>query len=375
LRDTALAIQNERNKRIFDSQLKDIFHYQNNLLLMLKGEEPLLVNQQVLDFFGDKNFDQFMQQHGGIEKLLLEHKGFLYSTAETRWYTQAIKNPGKLFHTKMFNHAGEVRHLIMKLRLIPDKEGYTILSFDDITDLNLLMIFDSKSAKNDQLLQERSVVVKLLKVIQDNSAEVKLYNFYRGLTIINTAVLIKIDDNEMTLKTTYSQLKAIKLANNITVTSELFPSSILCKSVKSIDFDAQTVTFSDVKFIDSSADQRQFIRLEPNEKRHSVTFFYREIKFYGKARIVDISICSIKIEIDALPAGLCVGETIKVALVLDTDKQPLNFSVSGNIYRIDSFTKNYYLITLFDLSSTNKDKLTDYLATRQLELIREFKAL
>jgi YesN/AraC family two-component response regulator len=49
------AIQKERNKRIFDNQLKDIFNYQNNLLVMLKEEEPLLVNQQVLDFFGDKN--------------------------------------------------------------------------------------------------------------------------------------------------------------------------------------------------------------------------------------------------------------------------------------------------------------------------------
>lgn len=371
----AVAINSERNKRIFENQLKDIFNYQNNLLIMLKDGEPAIVNQQFLDFFGVTSLHQFIQKYEGLDKLLLEHQGFLYSTQEREWFKEATASPGKLFHTKILNHGGTVRHLIMKLKKIPEKEGYTILSFDDITDLNLLMIYDSKAAKNDKMLQERSGVIKLLKVIRDNSAEVKLHNFYRGLTVVNSAVFVKIEENDMTLKTTYSQLKSIKISKNITITSELFPYSILCKSVKAIDFDEQTVTFSDVQFVEKSADQRAFIRLEPEEKRHSVTLFYREIKFFGTARIIDISICSVKIEIDALPAGLSISETVKLAMVFDTNKQPLNFSISGTVYRIDNFTRNYHVVILFELTSTNSEKLTNYLAIRQLELIREFKAL
>lgn len=375
LRDASLAIHTEQNKRIFENQLKDIFNYQNNLLIMLRGREPVLVNQQFLNFFGVKSLDKFMENQAEFDQLLLEHKGFLYSTPESLWFDQAVANPGKLFHTKVLNHTKKACHLIMKLRTIPDKEGYTILSFDDITDLNLMMIFDNKAAQNDQKLQDCTAVLKLMNVIKENSSEVKLHNFYRGLTIVNSAVLIKNDDQEITLKTTHSQLKAIKLAKNITITSELFPFSVLCKTANAIDFDLQTVSFSDMQFVQESADQRANIRLEPDEKRHSVTLFQREIKFLGNVRIVDISICSVKIEIDALPAGLAVGEIAKIAIVLETDKQPINLSISGTVYRIDSFSKSFHVVLLFELTSLNEDKLLGYLANRQMELIREFKAI
>lgn len=375
LRDAALSIHDEQNKRIFENQLKDIFNYQNNLLIMLKDGDPILVNHQFLNFFGLKSLDQFMKNNEEFNGLLLEHKGFLYSTSEAFWFDQAVANPGKLFHTKVLNHAKKACHLIMKLRTIPDKEGYTILSFDDITDLNLMMIFDNKAAQNDQKLQDNTAVLKLMNVIKENSSEVKLHNFYRGLTIVNNGVLIQSNNNEIVVKTTYSQLKAIKLDKNITITSELFPFSVLCKSANALDFDTQTVAFTDMQFVQESADQRANIRLEPNEERHSVTLFQNDIKFFGKTRIVDISICSVKIEFDALPAGLAVGETAKIAIVFDTDKQPLNLSISGTVYRIDSFAKWFHIVLLFELTPANQDKLLGYLANRQIELIREFKAL
>ncbi len=375
LHGAVLSIHNERHKRLFEKQLTDIFNYQNNLLMMLKDGAPMLVNRQFLDFFGVKSLDEFMQQHGGIKELLLEHQGFLYSTPESEWFEKAFENPGKLFHTKVLNHFGEARHLIMKLRSIPEKEGFTILSFDDISDLNLMMIFDGNAAKNDQKSKDCTAVMKLMNVIKENGSEVKLHNFYRGLTIVNSAVLLKMEEKEIVLKTAYSQLKAIKMAKNITVTSELFPYSVLCKVANLIDFDQQTVTFSDMQFIHESADHRVNIRLELDEERHSATLFRNDIKFLGKTRIVDISICSVKIELDAMPAGFTVGEMVKLAMVLESDKQPLSLSISGSVYRIDSFSKSFHVVFLFELSSVYHDKLLDYIAKRQLELIREFKAL
>ncbi|MDD5277979.1 MAG: response regulator [Methylovulum sp.] len=375
LHQAVLSIHHERNKRIFERQLNDIFNYQNNLLMMFDKDTPVLVNRQFLDFFGFKSLEEFMQQHSELDTLLQEHQGFLYSTSESGWFEKALENPGKLFHTKVLNHSNEARHLIMKLRKIPDKEGFVILSLDDITDLNLMMIFDGNAAKNDQKLHDTSAVLKLMNVIKENASEVKLHNFYRGLTIVNSAVLIKMDDKNVVLKTAHSQLKAIKLAKNITITSELFPFSVLCKTVNTIDFDQQTITFSDMQFVQESADQRVNIRLEPEEERHSVTLFRNEIKFFGKARIVDISICSVKIEIDALPAGLSVGENAKIAMVLETDLQPLSLSIIGTVYRIDSFSKSFHVVFLFELTAPNSDKLLGYIANRQMELIREFKAL
>jgi len=375
LHQAVLSIHNERNKRIFERQLNDIFNYQNNLLMMFEKGTPILVNRQFLDFFGVKNLEEFIQQHNELDTLLQEHQGFLYSTSESGWFEKALENPGKLFHTKVANHSNEARHLIMKLRTIPDKEGFIILSFDDISDLNLMMIFDGNAAKNDKKLHDTSAVLKLMNVIKENASEVKLHNFYRGLTIVNSAVLIQMDEKNVVLKTAHSQLKAIKLAKNITITSELFPFSVLCKVANSIDFDQQTVTFSDMQFVQESADQRVHIRLEPDEERHSVTLFRNEIKFFGKTRIIDISICSVKIEIDALPAGLTVGESAKIAVVLETDLQPVSLSIIGTVYRIDSFSKSFHVVLLFELTAPNSDKLLGYIANRQMELIREFKAL
>lgn len=375
LHKAVLSIHKERHKRIFEKQLNDIFNYQNNLLMMLNKGEPILVNRQFLDFFGAASLENFMQQREGIKNLLLEHQGFLYPTPESGWFEKALENPGKLFHTKVLNHSGQARHLIMKLKTIPEQEGFSILSFDDISDLNLMMIFDGNAAKNDQKVHDNTAVMKLMNVIKENASEVKLHNFYRGLTIINSAVLIKMDDKQVVLKTAHSQLKAIKLAKNITITSELFPYSVLCKGTNMIDFDQQTVTFSDMQFVHESADQRLKTRLEPDEERHSVTLFRNEIKFFGKTRIVDISICSIKLEIDALPAGLCVGENARIIIVLETDTQPINLSISGTVYRIDSFAKSFHVVFLFELIPPHSDKLLGYIANRQMELIREFKVL
>lgn len=375
LHAAVLEISHERHKRIFEKQMNDIFNYQNNLLVMLDQEKPILVNQQFLDFFDVKNLDEFMQLQGGLTKLLLKHQGFLYPTSESGWFETALQNPGKLFHTKILNRDGEARHLIMKLRKIPDKEGFVILSFDDISDLNLMMIFDENTAKSDQKSKDCTAVVKLMNVIKENSSEVKLHNFYRGLTIVNSAVLLKTEENKIVLKTAYSQLKAIKMAKSITISSELFPYSVLCKVANTINFDEQTVSFSDMQFIHESADHRVNIRLELDEERHSVTLFRNDIKYLGRTRIVDISICSVKVELDAMPAGFEVDEIVRISIVLETDKQPLSLSIKGRVYRIDTFSKSFHIVFLFELSSVYHDKLLDYIAKRQLELIREFRAL
>lgn len=375
LHEAVVSIHKERNKRIFENQLEDIFHYQNNLILMLQHNEPIVVNRQFLDFFGVQNLTEFIDTHPDIKTLLLEHTGFLFTTEESTWIEKAFENPGKLFHTKILNHDQHARHLIMKLKPVPKKEGYSILSFDDITDLNLMMIFDGNAAKNDQKSHDSSVVKKLMNVVKENGSEVKLHNFYRGLTVVNTAVLISMDEKKIVLKTSHSQLKAIKITKMILITSEIFPATVLCNTVGAIDFDQQTVTFSDMKFIQESANQRANIRLEPDAERHSVTLFQNEIKFLGNIRIVDISICSVKIEIDALPAGLKVGETAKIVIVLETEKQPLNLNIAGKIHRIDTLSRSFHVVLLFELSSNFSDKLLDYLVQRQMELIREFKAL
>jgi hypothetical protein len=87
------------------------------------------------------------------------HKEFLYTTDSQTWYEHAVENIGTLFHTKIQNHEGQKRHLILKVRDVPEKQGHFILSFDDVTELNLMSLFDSESAKNDNLAQDKASIL------------------------------------------------------------------------------------------------------------------------------------------------------------------------------------------------------------------------
>lgn len=101
LHDAVLSIQKEENSRIFLNQLQNIFNYQNNIVVMVQKNEFVLINKRFNEFFGIESIEEFHEKYSNIDKLLLEHKEFLHSTSSSKWLDTAIKNPGKLYHTKM----------------------------------------------------------------------------------------------------------------------------------------------------------------------------------------------------------------------------------------------------------------------------------
>ena len=374
LYETQAALKADEHYNLFQNQLQDVFNYQNHLVMMLENDKPVLVNQRFLEFFGIDNLPEFLTRHPSLDPLLLEHNGFLYSTEEEgEWYGRAKKETGKLFHTKITNHQEEHRHLILKLQHIPHKQQYTILSLDDITELNLLMLYDSKTTMEDKRKEAKKTIVKMMQIVKDNHAEVKLHIHYKGLTITNPAVITDAEE-DVVLKTTFTELKAAHLVRRIVISSEIFPNDIICESPKHVDFDQQTLTLSKMYFTDRSPTEREFIRLEP-ESGHSVTLFYKELKVFSETRIVDLSERSVKIRIYALPAGLKVGDDARVSMVLAGTRGPLSINTPATILRIDEFQREFHIVLIFSLSDAFHTQLRNYLADRQMALIREFKAL
>lgn len=373
-----LAIQEEENRRLFLSQIQTIFNYQNNMVVMMHKEKFILSNQRFLEFFEVDDLKNFAKKYNdfdtNLDGLLLEHKDFLYTTPLSNWQDVVVANPGKLFHTKIKNPEGEMRHLILKSREVPEKEGRCVLSFDDVTELNLMAIFDTETTNNDLIVQDKKAILSFMKIIQDNSAEVKIHNFYKGLTIVNPAVISNITENEVTFKTAYQQLKIASLTRYMTISSEIFPKRVVSTSVKSIDLDNQSIVISEMKFTTRSSVNREFIRLEP-EKEHRCTLFYKDIKFSGTVKIVDLSEVSVKLEINALPPGMQVGETVKVSMNLTRLSKVISIITDATIFRIDEHSRNFDIVTLFELDIKNKHAIKEYLASRQMELIREFKKM
>jgi len=378
LYDALLVTRKEEDNALLQLQLQDIFNYQNNIIVMIKNKVPILVNHRFLDFFKVESIEDYLEnnlcKNHCFDSLLLEHSDFLYSTQERTWLDEACANPGKLFHAKIMNHEGENRHLILKTRKIPNKDDYYVLSFDDVTELNLMGLFDKDAAVRDIVEQDKTSIIKMIKIIQDNSAEIKVHNFYRGLTITNSAVVIKNDDEGMTIKTTYSQLKIMQLVKNTVMTSEIFPKPVAIKAIDKVDFDQQTISFSKMQFLARSAAERKYIRLEP-EDNHKVSLFFKDKKFTAECTIVDISIVSAKISVSALPPGIEKDIELQLSIILPTEAIPLVINTSSTLYRIDKLAKSYDLVVLFELHNKTLENLITYMSKRQMALIREFKSL
>lgn len=371
--DTVLAIHKEENHRIFLNQMQNIFNYQNSMVVMMFEGEFILPNKRFLEFFDVESIAYFKEEYN-LDNLLLSHQEFLYSTDSLSWYETAVENPGVLFHTKIKNYEGELRHLILKLRDVPEKEGHSILSFDDVTELNLMSLYDNESAKNDTLVKDKKAVISLMHIVKDNAAEVKIHNFYKGLTIINPGVITDITDDSITLKTVNSQLKIVQLTKFTTISSSIFPQSVVCKSISKVDNDKQTIIIDDMHFSPRTATDRKYTRLEAGVGQ-ACSLFYKQIKFTTETTIIDISEVSAKIEISALPAGMAIGEQLRLSINLKIHNKPTSLTTEGTVYRIDENKRSYYLVLMFEFEPHEQELIKDYIINRQMELIREFKKL
>jgi len=371
------AIEEDENRQLLDNQLQSIVNYQTNLVAMINKKDIILSNQCFLDFFGVDDLESFYNIHNDIDSLLLEHKEFLYTTvtpSRKSWVDEVALHPGKLFHTKMKNAQGEMRHLILKARKVPDKEECLVLSFNDVTELNLMKLFDKNATTNDELIHDKKTIMSFIKIVKENCAELKIHNFYKGLTIVNKAVVVDLTEDAVTLKTANSQLRIVSLTKFMTISSEIFPKSIVCKSIKKIDFDEQKLVIEDMAFTSRSAVDRKYIRLEP-EANHTCALFHNDIKITAKMKIADVSEVSAKVEIDNLPPGMHLDTTVKLVMQFTLHAKQFSIVTQARIYRIDENKSSFFVVVLFELQPKEHLEIKEYLVNRQMALIREFKKM
>ncbi|MEA3369993.1 MAG: response regulator [Campylobacterota bacterium] len=365
-------IKHEKNTQIFYTNMQNVFNYQSSMVMMLNRGRPLLANQIFLDFFGVDSLEEFTESYGDLSRHFMEHSGFLYDSDEERAINKLQLNDKKLFHIKMKNQKGEIKHLIVKYQIIPEKSGYGILSFDDVTELKLLKLFDSKQSQLDDKEQDSKAMFDLLEVIQRNSAKIELHNYYKGLSITNDGVIAEVKDESLVLKTLYMQLKAVQHEKKTIIVSEALPSALECMTVVKIGFENQNIELTKLRFMNSSPITRKTIRVIPEEK-HSVSLFLGENKFHGDVRVEDISLDAVKLNLNALPAGLQIGDEVIVDIVLELNKKPLIINTKATMLRKSESRYSFSVVLLFKDLKTRE--LVKYITSRQMSIIREFKGL
>jgi len=370
----ARELRREMHQKLFNLHLHNIFNYQQNLVLLLHGETAVLANQPCLEFFGASNVDEFQKQFFNFGDLLLPHSGFLYNHNNIEWLKETKHNQGKLYNVKIAGREGKSHHFVLSLQSIPDKEDYYVLSLNDVTELNLLKLFDANAVEKEAVQNDKKALIGLLEMAKRNNAKIKVHNLYKGLSITNDAIIDTIDEAGITIKTTFMQLKAVQFEKRVILVSDIFPMFIESNDILGINFDQQSLRLGECKMATSSPIRRQYIRVPPSGDPKA-TLLYQGRKFDANIEIIDISVKAVRLSISSLPAGFKTGESVIIDMVLGSIQQRLIINTEATIFRIIEQKHCFEVVFTYDLHGAIYKQLVDYIAKQQMLLIREFRGM
>ncbi len=204
------------HRKIFNANLHAVFNYQNNLVLLLHERNVVIANQPTLDFFGVSTIEALRKRFQSFGEILLEHKSFVYDHGTMEWFEHISAHPGRLFNIKIADQEEVSHHFILTFQKIPEKEGYAVLSLNDVTELGLLKLYDSSAQERETLLKDEKTVRGLLEMAMRSNAKIKVHNLYKGLSIVNDGLIEYINGKLVSMKCAYVQLKAMQYEEHFT---------------------------------------------------------------------------------------------------------------------------------------------------------------
>jgi CheY-like chemotaxis protein len=371
LEETLKIVKKQKEEAFLHSQQEYVFNNQSSMVLMMNEDELLLANKEFLDFFEVQDLQEFKEKHKSVESNFVNEEGFLPPAEKIDWFDGLSENDKKLFNVKMEQKKNNPKHFALNVKRVSLKGESVLLTFDDVSDLKL---YDKTQAKKKEPGEIQSNPIEFLEVLRRNGAKVHLHNYYKGLSITNDALVVEIADGKVLLKTNYLQQKAIQYEKKTLILSETFPNAILCEKMEKIVFKEQFVEFSELRFIQTSPVLRRTIRVVP-EDEHKVTLFINGTIFRADVSIEDISMDAIKIKTNAMPAGLSLGTTVFVDLVLIMDKRPFSLNLEAILFRQNELKNSFSFVFTFMLKPEQKSELLKYITKRQMAIIREFKGI
>jgi len=367
--------EHENNIKIFYTYLHSIFNNRKTMIMLIKGTEALLVNYVFLDFFDVENIDEFSEKYKDIGGLFLWHEDYLYTNARPDWLNEISENPEKQYNIQMKNKDEDIKHFLFKYHAILEKKDYAILSFDDITELNMGNIKYTKAGDNKEIFNDKNSILKSLKSLQKNEIKIHMYNYYKGLSIIHDAFIIDVTSDTIVLKTDYLQQMAVQIEGKTILSSELLPFAIACDKVSNISFEKRSIELQNMHFSRTSPTTRKTIRLIPNSK-DSVNIFVNHKRITAEIKISDISLDSISLTFDNVPKQLHKNTELVINMKLSYKNKELNINnIEAIVVKEAKKEHNSSISFALNLDKQNKESMLDYISSRQIEIIKEFKAL
>ena len=141
-----------------------------------------------------------------------------------------------------------------------------------------------------------------------------------------------------------------------------------------VDFETQCIEITNPRMIETSPTMRKYMTLTPGSS-HQVTLFYNEHKFDTEMHIVHISTDAVRLSLSFIPVGLKVEDSVVLNIVLNEDKKPIIVHTKAVIHKVVELKRSYELVLILETDTSLHKVLVEYIAKRQMQLIREFKGL
>ncbi len=194
------------------SLIQNVVDAQDDLVVVLEGEKPILMNHACASFFGVNSFAEYEKGFGAFENNFVPHPAYfnLSKVQEGESWIEALSSlDEKDKIVSMLNTSHEPRAFGVKLER--SHPVYTVLSMKDISAnlIKCIMIENDVSLDKESGAYNKEYFLHTAEILQDGAA----YNEKEiGLTMIKV-----LDLHEKNLKSLVDEIKASVRENDMLV--------------------------------------------------------------------------------------------------------------------------------------------------------------
>ncbi len=248
------------------------------------------------------------------------------------------------------------------------------ISSTTIASKDLENIIYSKMSIEQNSATDREMTLYYLEKILFESPTVKVLNFYKGIRISTGAKLIKLSDDTLYIATEKMQGYVMKLEESVIIQSSSAPYDITAR-VKVVDIVKKIAILTDFKSIETSANNRQYIRIQ-SEHRMYANILYSRKTISGI--IHDFSIKSIAIKLNHQAKDLNIGDTVDIKFSIPIERlnnELVSMNTKAKIQYIQNSDDETKVILELMMQEPYEGYMVEYIYSKQQALIAEIKAI
>jgi diguanylate cyclase (GGDEF)-like protein len=132
-------------------EIELILNFQEDMVIVTDGKDILASNRSFLDFFQKKSIEEFNSSYDSIGDIFLKDDDLIYSDESKNWtqrLDQAKKHQNKV---KIQDANGDFKIHMLKFNTTKSEKDIFVISFTDITDIEMEMYKIQKQADTDNL--------------------------------------------------------------------------------------------------------------------------------------------------------------------------------------------------------------------------------